>query len=398
MPSFSYRKLFPTLDSEQIKELDKLKKSSEWWGTPDQSLVMAKEAASQKEREAGLQALSSFRGAKQESDAAQGRLGAFETKILDAQLKDPEAYKRSQSSPGTQIALEGLRDEAAGKQPPRPGQFGLDAQHSQVPEVKSFLRQQQTEARTAAPPQDETMRLRQALAAELADLPPDQMENITSRVMRALTLGGSAKDIGTLATGQFADLGKQQLAQEGKMEDSRFRQAGSEKIEGMKQEGDINLENLRHQHDLALKELEGGKVAKEVKGLMDLDSAFGQLKREHKSIWTGPFLGRVGRANISGPERAKFGATRAYVLKTIARAFEGARMSDIDMKFYDKMIPQDFHTDEQFDEIQKSIGGLVEWRINRFNNTGEDPGETPTTQGEIGSSIDELKSKYGVEY
>lgn len=155
-----------------------------------------------------------------------------------------------------------------------------------------------------------------------------------------------------------------------------------EEIKRMQDETDRYIADLNNRTKLELERMKqdkakGGKADKEVKGLMDLKSAFDQLKEEHSGIWTGPVAGTIGKLNITGVERAKFNATRAQVLKTIAKAFEGARMSDIDMKFYERMIPKDTHTQKQFDGIRESMLNLVDWRIKRFNETGEDPGAAP---------------------
>jgi len=180
-------------------------------------------------------------------------------------------------------------------------------------------------------------------------------------------------------------------------------------MEEIKHQNRIELDNIKNKARLAEKELaadiktkaQKGKVAKDVKGLMDLGVAFDQLQEEHKAIWSGPVGGFIGRANVIGTDRAKFNATRALVLKTIARSFEGARMSDIDMTFYNKMVPKDMHTDKQFEEIKTSIENLVAWRIKRFNDSGgDDPGAVPVEKkGEDGAvsetnEFDDLWKKY----
>jgi hypothetical protein len=126
-----------------------------------------------------------------------------------------------------------------------------------------------------------------------------------------------------------------------------------------------------------------GGTEKEVKGLLDVEKGFNELKSLHDKIWTGPVAGRAGRANISGKDRAAFNAKRAYILKSVARAFEGARMSDIDMTFYDKMVPDDFHTSDQFEGMQEQIVNSVNERINIFKKTGEDPGPVVGGAGAI---------------
>jgi hypothetical protein len=134
------------------------------------------------------------------------------------------------------------------------------------------------------------------------------------------------------------------------------------------------------QKEKAQKDEKSGKVEKEGKALMNIESALGDLKALHNKIFTGPVAGRVGRANIAGVDRAAFTAKRSYILKEIARAFEGARMSDIDMTFYDKMIPNDFHTSEQFDAIADQLITSVNDRIKTYSATGKDPGPVSSKQ------------------
>lgn len=169
-------------------------------------------------------------------------------------------------------------------------------------------------------------------------------------------------------------------------------------LEGEKQEGRIDLEKLRQSGDRALQELKNTtKKASSVNDrFSDVENAFDQLKTQHGKIWTGPVAGLVGRANITSENRAGFNATRAFLLKTIGRAFE-PRLSNMDMKFYERMIPKDMATDKQFDAAQTSIMNLVKWRLQRLEETGKDPGPVPSDKKELETKTPMMPKKGTIE-
>lgn len=401
---------------DQDEKLKKYRRRSIWLGS-DTAEKLQRREESEAERSAGLSAIADIqsgmsRAEGPEAEAARGKLDAI------AQLKANREKLRAQGDEEGALAMPAVRLDrsladttALARTSPEDvysqGRKSLFAQGlAEQPEVAAFLNEQ--EGQRASQAKAEQMEKVAVAANSLADqLPEGEGNDLLRAIIRtAAETPGVMQKVLEGAYDQLGDIGKDVEATTQNIREEGVEQEGRIDLEDKKQEGGINLELLKQKGRIALEELRqkgkkdsSGKTAKEVKGLMDLEKAFDQLEGQHNNIWTGPVGGTIGKANITGVERAAFNSTRAYVLKTIARAFEGARMSDIDMTFYDKMVPKGTNTKKQFKEIRNSLSNLVDWRIKRFNETGDDPGPIPADKEDFktiktqNSAIEALKKK-----
>ena len=201
----------------------------------------------------------------------------------------------------------------------------------------------------------------------------------------AETAQGQDYKTGEREATQDYKIGEREATQDyktGEREDTQEYKTGEREE---KQNFTVLLEKLKEQGNEAREQLRAGKTKTNdalLKKLGGVNNAFDQLKEQHEEIWlTGPGIGHVGKLNVVSAKRKAFSATRAFLLKNIAMAFEGSKISDKDMKFYEKMVPDVVENKAQFDAMKNSIMDLIEWRIKSVGETGQDPGSTPKTSG-----------------
>ncbi len=387
LPYIDYKKY---MTDEELKDIRRGKVADFFLGG-DRGGERSGEYLDQAKSRVGLEAIGSMRAEMQspESDMARYDLSGIQGKLM-AESGDPEAMERFRGSETLQGHIGDLREKS-------PSYADLKERHltsrglSGIPEVQSYTKS--VESRMANEAKDrEDEAVAQQEQQRLAGI-----QESTSRISESI---GDEKPIVAeyikmlASAGDTKELYKTMASLMKSIESAQSEDVGFERDKEEAETGhgyDLDLQSKKGDIDKELQMLRnaasstGGKRKDNAMKLSGIDSVFNQLKEQHEEVAKGPIMGRVGSINIWSEKRSGFTATRQYLLKEIARSFEGARMSDYDMKFYERMVPDFKHTPEQFDSIRDSITKLVEWRIKTFldnkasgaDNKAADPGPAP---------------------